>query len=609
MGGGGARGVLTYMADPVAAALSRLNQTVEELGALAETYASSEAWPQAIASLISPLAAPATAAAAASALSYLSEPAGVAENSHNIIREAGGIPPLVALLAGGAESVAAEDAAGALFNVAATSANKEAIREAGGIPPLVALLAGGVESGAAENAAAALWNMVIGCDVNSDAIREAGAIPQLVALLAGGVESKTAENAAGALLGLSRNDGAHAAIREAGAIPPLVAMLAGGAESKTAENAAGVLCNMASGNTATCDAIREAGAIPQLVALLAVGTESGAAENAVGALANLAIDCDVNRDAIREAGGIPSLVALLAGGAASGVAETAADTLKEMEHFDAVLSAVASAHADTAAFEDLHAALVNAATARLEAAEAGTDVAALERAIEQAAAVAVAAAALERARGRVAEINGEAERRARRESFGLGALPPPEEFNCPLTLEQMRGARPLALLPVRPVLAMPIFLPHAARRPGGGLGRQLVRARRHRTRAPRRRPQPLDAAAARADPLPQPRAQAAHRGVRGEGLADRGDGRGGDGRARRGKRKRRARAKAEPHSTLQPGDVSSVACALWGHGARRWLVVIREREHGTSCTPNTRAVLQRSGWLCTKRSACASVSE
>ena len=74
----------------------------------------------------------------------------------------------MALLAGGAESVSAEDAAGTLFNVAATSANKEAIREAGGIPPLVALLAGGVESGTAENAAAALWNMVIDCDVKPE---------------------------------------------------------------------------------------------------------------------------------------------------------------------------------------------------------------------------------------------------------------------------------------------------------------------------------------------------------------------------------------------------------------------------------------------------------
>ena len=49
-------------------------------------------------------------------------------------------------------------------------------------------------------------------------------------------------------------------------------------------------------------------------------------------------------------------------------------------------------------------------------------------AITLAAAVQVDAAALERARARLREINGDAERQERRESFGLGSLELPDEF-------------------------------------------------------------------------------------------------------------------------------------------------------------------------------------
>ena len=120
--------------------------------------------------------------------------------------------------------------------------NPDAIREAGAIPPLVALLHAGAESEAAESGACALW--ILACDnsTNQDAIREAGAIPPLVALLHAGAESKAAGNAAGALWILAFNNRTNPdAIREAGAIPPLVALLHAGAESKAAESAAETL--------------------------------------------------------------------------------------------------------------------------------------------------------------------------------------------------------------------------------------------------------------------------------------------------------------------------------------------------------------------------------
>ena len=83
------------------------------------------------------------------------------------------------------------------------------------------------------------------------------------------------------------------------------------------------------------------------------------------------------------------------------------------------------------------------------------DVGALEQAIETAARMQVEVSLVRNAQKRLEEINGEAERQARRETFGLGSLPLPNEFVCPITCEKMRGAH--ALLPVR------MIAPHVAR--------------------------------------------------------------------------------------------------------------------------------------------------
>ena len=81
------------------------------------------------------------------------------------------------------------------------------------------------------------------------------------------------------------------------------------------------------------------------------------------------------------------------------------------------------------------------------AAEEGTAVPELEHAIKLAAAVQVDAAALNHAKGRLREILADAERRERRESFGLGSLELPAEFICPITMDKMRGVPPPPLPP------------------------------------------------------------------------------------------------------------------------------------------------------------------
>ena len=54
------------------------------------------------------------------------------------------------------------------------------------------------------------------------------------------------------------------------------------------------------------------------------------------------------------------------------------------------------------------------------------------------AAVKVGAATLECARSRLAELEEERARQAKRESFGLGGMKLPEDFECPITFDKMR---------------------------------------------------------------------------------------------------------------------------------------------------------------------------
>ena len=266
-----------------------------------------------------------------------------------------------------------------------------------------------------------------------------GGIKVVVALLDAGVAAT--KSAAMTMERLSfENDTNQDAIREAGGIAPLVALLGAGSDSEAAGDAAGALRNL-SENATNKDAIREAGGIAPLVALLGAGADSGAARDAAGALMNLAVNA-TNKDAIREAGGIAPLVALLGAGADSDAARCAAGALRNLAfsifNEDAILGGVACAGVSTAFHTPLHRKLQEISTSRLIAAEAGDNVTALERAIRHANALSLPAATIQRASERLAEINGEAALQARRASLGLGALPLPDEFVCPITCEKMK---------------------------------------------------------------------------------------------------------------------------------------------------------------------------
>eukprot|EP00964_Phaeocystis_antarctica_P151095 scaffold118653_cov63-Phaeocystis_antarctica.AAC.1 len=368
-------------------------------------------------------------------------------------------------------------------------------------------------------AAAATLGRLTKDDTYDDRIREAGAVLPLVALLSGGLESDAANRAAGVLGNLAYGDEAsRVAMVEAGAVPLLVALLSGGPESDVAGRAAATLANLASDDDdANQAAITEAGAIALLVALLSGGPESEAAGSAALALRNLSSD-DEAEAAVIEAGAVPPLVALLSGGLESKAAGRAAEALLNLTfgaNPTAVLEEVARTQASCSPWSDLQVRLHECASALLKAAEEGTDVAALERAITLATAGQVDAAVIEHAQKRLREINGDAERQERRESFGLGSLELPDEFVCPITMDKMRGAA--AALDTRIARAPPPQLPRLRRRPSGGVRRPLIRAVRHTLGASRWQrlepAHPRAAPAKRAHPEPQPKA--AHAGARG----------------------------------------------------------------------------------------------
>ena len=129
----------------------------------------------------------------------------------------GGIARLVGVLSGFSANTMKESTLVQLCTLAASAIkemakdnrkNQDAITEAGAIPPLVALLSGGPDSVATEQAAEALRKLACGNTAGKAAIIEAGAIPPLVALLsptAGDEEdkAKAIENAVGALFNLT----------------------------------------------------------------------------------------------------------------------------------------------------------------------------------------------------------------------------------------------------------------------------------------------------------------------------------------------------------------------------------------------------------------------
>ena len=208
----------------------------------------------------------------------------------NVVREAGAIPVPVQMLPASLEQEEVNplktrrqspcSVINALWSLAAQNEeNQDAIRQAGGVPRLVAQLQNPGTSAVAGHAAGALWSLAANNPSNQHAVRESGGVTSLIDL-AHACSSSTwspdaARHAAGALRNLAADNPENKeSIRRLGGIPPLVKMLHAGAASLAAQQAAGALANLASNTQADQDAIRDAGGIPPLVMLLRAGAAS-----------------------------------------------------------------------------------------------------------------------------------------------------------------------------------------------------------------------------------------------------------------------------------------------------------------------------------------------
>ena len=332
---------------------------------------------------------------------------------------AGGHHVLVGLLHARLGDQAHEYAVEALLHISSKSAERKLLLlQAGVVEPIFALLRTvptASNRGTAESAATLVCNLAT-INTGAEAMQKAGAIALLVSLLAAAPAIAAAASAA--LCNLSWDSEAErsvnrAEILEAGAIPPLVALLHG----ETAGRAAGAIQNLAN-DPACAAAIRLAGGVVPLVALLhtaqvtPVRRETEAltqtAKRAAGALCYIA-----GRDQRSR----PTILAALA-------ARPPPPPL----------------HDDRRNLAQLLDFLQPIATERLRAVEAGDDAAALQEAIDQAAAVRVADAVLQPAHTKLAAMReaAEAARRERRTSLGLDELKTPDEFVCPITFEVMQ---------------------------------------------------------------------------------------------------------------------------------------------------------------------------
>jgi len=197
------------------------------------------------------------------------------------------------------------EASYALANLSNNEDNQAAIAEAGGIAPLVQVLADGtVES--KKMAAAALWNMATENEDNQLEIAEAGGIAPLIQLLAHGMPDAK-EQAAGAISHVVfQNVANQDAVAEAGALTPLIKLLVTGTPQGR-ERAAEALRNLAGFpiNPVNQVAIAQAGGIAPLIKLAReCGHTSapGGKARALEALMFLAQNNPENRAAIHLAG-------------------------------------------------------------------------------------------------------------------------------------------------------------------------------------------------------------------------------------------------------------------------------------------------------------------
>ena len=240
------------------------------------------------------------------------------ENTENqmAIANAGGIPPLIALLEGHPE--VHKDVAGAIWALASNKDNQRTISKEGGIAPLVELLKNGSRD-AQETAAGALHALAETAD-NRVSIAKAGGIPLLVALFDGGSQQAT-EQAAGALRTLAHANPAN----QLSIANELVAMLKNGSP-QAQEHVTELLRNLAQ-DPENRTAIAKAGAVPELVRQLEMGSEKAMGMAASG-LALIALKSAEHRATVTN-----ELVKLL-GSNKEAVRQRASEALTDMASDD-----------------------------------------------------------------------------------------------------------------------------------------------------------------------------------------------------------------------------------------------------------------------------------
>lgn len=236
-------------------------------------------------------------------------------DNQRAVADAGGIPKLIALFNGDAR--VHREAAGALWNLAGNpgnALNQQTIADAGGIGPLVTQLKVG-SVGAQETAAGALFALAES-DANRVAIASAGGIPLLVALLEIGSDAAKAQ-AAAALERLVLSNPANQRDIAVG----LVSMLANG--SASAQEHVTVLLRNLSQDPENRASIAKAGAVPQLVHQLECGSAKAMGMAASG-LALIALQSKEHRATVTQ-----ELVKLLASDNES-VRQRASEALRDM---------------------------------------------------------------------------------------------------------------------------------------------------------------------------------------------------------------------------------------------------------------------------------------
>ena len=316
---------------------------------------------------------------------------------------------------------------------------KLAVIDAGGIPPLVALLSvASATSGTVERAACTLCEMSSDGNVH-EAICRAGGVPSLVALLSSSEASEVTQ--IGALRTLSRIAESSAdAVYKAGAIAPAVALL-----SRAVDRRRSIRPSTSNRFNASAEWLRER-----------IGCFGFRVDTCAVMLLHdliLILGGPACQEDIREAGAIPPLVALLARtypdtheGRIIGVDTRTRHALSVLYELtfsdpDAVLNAFVGAPLHPGYLhcsrDNFHLRLDPIATARLQRAEASEDASALRAAIIVATYLKLDNAAVKRATALLHELEAEAKRQVRRESLGLGHVKTPQEFICPITFAKM----------------------------------------------------------------------------------------------------------------------------------------------------------------------------